>query len=401
MNSSSPEPVVSTHTETARAWAVAWAAFAANFVTFGVLFSFGVYLTPIAEGFDTTTGPVSPLFSAAVLVYYFAGAVGGRLGDRYGARSVVLAGAITIGGALYLAAQTDELWQLYLVFPVIGIAVGFCYPPLIGAVGQRFERRRVMAIAIVLAGVGAGTWIMPVVARWLIDGRDWRGTFEIWAVLTLVVILAVAATLGPAPSRGPDDTHVPVRVRQLVRSKPFVQLYVAVVLVSPGFYAPLAFLNDYAVDRGISEGAAAWLVGIIGGSTVATRFVVGGLGPRFDPLRQYRASYWVMTAGLVVWWLSGGSYAALVVSATLHGIGWAVWVTAAPMVLTQWFGPRDLGGVLGAFYTGLGLGALLGPALSGFVIDRSGYRAAIAIVVSANIAAIAVSRMVRGPLRVS
>jgi MFS family permease len=379
--------------ETARAWAVAWAAFAANFVTFGVLFSFGVYLTPIAEGFDTTTGPVSPLFSAAVLVYYFAGAVGGRLGDRYGARLVVLVGAITISVALYAAANTNELWQLYLVFPVVGIAVGCCYPPLIGAVGRRFEQRRVMAIAIVLAGVGAGTWIMPVVARRLIDDRGWRGTFEIWALATLLVILIVAATLGPGRSSDADE-HVPVRARQLVRTRPFVRLYVAVVLVSPGFYAPLAFLNDYAVARDIDEASAAWLVGIIGGSTVVARFTIGALGPRFDPLRQYRASYWVMTAGLVVWLLAGGSYTALVVTASLHGIGWAVWVTAAPMVLTRWFGPRDLGGVLGAFYTGLGLGALLGPAVSGFVIDRSGYRWAIAMVVVANVAAIAVSRSV-------
>lgn len=387
--------------ESRRAWTVTWAAFAANFVTFGVLFSFGVYLTPIAETFETTTGPVSSLFSAAVLVYYLSGAIGGRFGDRYGTRPVVAVGAVTIGVALYVSAQTTSLWQLYLVFPVVGIAVGCCYPPLIGSVGQMFERRRVMAMAIVLAGVGAGTWLMPSIARTLIDGRGWRGTFEIWAAVTMVVIVATALAIPRRSAAVRADPPRPLPAGVLVGDRRFRRLYVALVLVSPGFYAPLAFLNDYAVDQGISEGAAAWLVGIIGGATVVARLVIGALGPRFDPLTQYRISYLVMTAGLTTWLFAGGFYWALALAAALHGIGWAVWVTAAPLVLAEWYGVQHLGGVLGSFYTGLGLGALLGPSVSGFVIDQASYRWAIALVVTFNLAAIAAAATVVGGSRTS
>ena len=147
--------------------------------------------------------------------------------------------------------------------------------------------------------------------------------------------------------------------------------------------------------EGIGDGAAAWLVGIIGGSTVAARLVIGALGPRFDGLRQYAFSYWVMTAGLSVWLVAGGSYPLLALAAALHGLGWAVWVTAAPMVLAEWFGVRDLGGALGTFYTGLGLGAVPGPALSGFIIDQVSYEAAIGFVVVLNVAAIGAVRVVR------
>ena len=67
-----------------RGWVVTGAAFVANFVTFGVLFSFGIFLTPIADSFDTSIGPVAPLFSTAVCFYYLAGAVAGRFSDRVG-----------------------------------------------------------------------------------------------------------------------------------------------------------------------------------------------------------------------------------------------------------------------------------------------------------------------------
>ncbi|MDP7067364.1 MAG: hypothetical protein QF637_07065, partial [Acidimicrobiales bacterium] len=75
------------------------AAFVANFVNFGVLFSFGIFLTPIAESFETSTGPVAPLFSTAVCFYYLAGAIGGKISDSVGVRPVVGTGAVfmTIG----------------------------------------------------------------------------------------------------------------------------------------------------------------------------------------------------------------------------------------------------------------------------------------------------------------
>ena len=72
----------------------------------------------------------------------------------------------------------------------------------------------------------------------------------------------------------------------------------------------------------------------------------------------------------------------LLVLAALHGLAWAAWVTAAPLVLATWFGVQDLGLLVGGFYTGLGFGAFIGPAVSGFVIDEAGYRPALALVIA-------------------
>ena len=71
-----------------KGWYVTGAAAIANFVTFGILFSFGVFLTPIAETFGTSSGPVAPLFSAAICFYYLFGVIGGRISDRIGLRPV-------------------------------------------------------------------------------------------------------------------------------------------------------------------------------------------------------------------------------------------------------------------------------------------------------------------------
>ena len=368
-----------------RGWIVTGAAFVANFATFGVLFSFGIFLTPIADSFETSTGPVAPLFSTAVCFYYLAGAVAGRFSDRVGVRPVVAAGAIFMTIGLIASARASALWQLYLVYaPLVGSAVGCCYPPMIGTVGRWFEEKRTAAISLVLAGVGMGTFVGPIVSRALIDAWGWRSTLGIYAAISAVLLGACAIASSDAPTNAGSKQ---LGLSAILRSKKFLTLYGALILGGPGFYAPLAFYNDHAVSEGIGSQAAALLVGVVGASSVVARLVISALGDRFIPMRQYRLGQLLLLGCLLLWFSAGNSYSLFFASALLHGVGWAVWFTAAPNVLATWFGVADLGGAIGTFYTALGFGALAGPAVLGFVIDSAGYETAIALVICTSIVA--------------
>ena len=357
-------------------WLTVAGAFAANLVTFGILFSFGVILTPLAETFDTTTGPVATVFSGSVFVYYLAGVVGGRLSDRLGVRPVTAIASVLLPAGLLLTSWAPSLpWAMLFYVPLVGVGVGFSYSPMLGGIGRLFDRRRSMAIGLVLAGVATGTLAGPLLLRVLIDEYGWRPTFRIVAVGAFVIL-----ALGSLSFREPRPaTTQQISIRHMSRSRNFRTLYLSAIVISPGFYAPLAFLNDYAISRDIGAGAASALVGVSGAFSVVVRLVAGSVGDRFDALGRYQLSYLLMSAALAVWLFSGGSYALLVVCALLHGAGWAVWVTATPTVLASWFGVAQLGGLLGLFYTGLGIGAPLGPAVSGFIIDRWSYRPAVAV----------------------
>ncbi|PDH66662.1 MAG: hypothetical protein CNE88_09025 [Acidimicrobiales bacterium MED-G01] len=366
-------------------WTVTSAAFVANFVNFGVLFSFGIFLTPIADTFETSTGPVAPIFSTAVCFYYLAGAIGGKISDSVGVRPVVATGAIFMTVGLIVSSQASELWHLYVGYaPLVGSAVGCCYPSMIGTVGRWFKHRQASAISLVLAGVGMGTFIGPIVSRILIDAWGWRSTLGLYAIFSGVLLAACTVAAVDSPKIRQDDD---LGLRKILRSKKFLVLYGALALGGPGFYAPLAFYNDHAMSEGVSGSAAATLVGVIGASSVVARLVISALNDRFIPMHQYRFGQLLLVACLLVWFLAGDSYVLFLVSALLHGVSWAVWFTAAPNVLATWFGVADLGGTIGTFYTALGFGALAGPAILGFVIDSSGYEVAIAVVIFSSVIA--------------
>ena len=361
------------------------AAFIANFVNFGVLFSFGIFLTPIAETFDTSTGPVAAIFSTAVCFYYLAGAIGGKISDTIGVRPVVAVGSILMTVGLIISSQASQIWHLYFVYaPLVGSAVGCCYPSMIGTVGRWFKHRQASAISLVLAGVGMGTFIGPIVSRILIDEYGWRTTLGVYAVVSGVLLTACTFAAVDSPKAMQTTS---LGSRTILKSKKFVVLYGALVVGGPGFYAPLAFYNDHAISEGIRGTAAASLVGIIGASSVIARLVISALNDRFVPIHQYRFGQILLVCCLMMWLLSGDSYILFLLSAVLHGVSWAVWFTAAPNVLATWFGVADLGGTIGILYTALGFGALAGPAVLGFVIDSFSYELAIGMVICTSIVA--------------
>ncbi len=377
---------------------MAGAAAAANFVAFGILFSFGLFLTPLTEHFDASTAAVASVFSGSVLCYYIAGAVGGSLGDRFGARSVVTFGAAALPLGLAVASVATSLWLLFAVYvPLVGLAVGSCYAPLIGAVGRALPERRGLAIGVVLTGVGGGTLAFPVIIRALLDRWEWPVVFRVLAAISAAV-LVLTAIAAVDPGRGGTRSDSVAVLGRMGRSTPFRWLYASVILVAPGFYAPLAFLNDYAIDVGVASGRAAILVATIGLGSVATRIGFGALAGRIGALRQYRLSHVLFLVAISAWLAADDRVWLLVVAALIQGVAWAAWVTATPLVLATWFGVDDLGLAVGGFYTGLGLGAVIGPPITAVVIDRAGYGTALSLLLVTTAASVVMLYRVRpGP----
>jgi MFS family permease len=71
-------------------------------------------------------------------------------------------------------------------------------------------------------------------------------------------------------------------------------------------------------------------------------------------------------------WLVASSYAWLVVFAVVLGLGYGLRIALMPAVLIDLFGVKNLGAILGTFFTASGVSAVLGPLLAGFIVDATG-----------------------------
>ena len=59
------------------------------------------------------------------------------------------------------------------------------------------------------------------------------------------------------------------------------------------------------------------------------------------------------------------------------GVGYGGFIALSPAAVAVMFGTNGMATILGATYTGAGIGGLIGPPLAGAIIDTSGFNAGI------------------------
>ena len=355
-----------------------WFAVAGTFLVltmgFGSAYSFGTFFTPLQDQFGASRAAVSAAFSLAILTLFSVGPLTGTLADRLGPRALVAGGTVLVGCGLVVASLAQSLWHVQAAFAVcIGGGVGMAYVPAVGAVQKWFDRRRGLASGIAVSGIGVGTLIVPPIAALLIAQLDWRPAF---LAVGVVVVLAggTAGLLVTNPSnRATNHTTSPivahgVSLSAAVRSRPFFLLLLGFLLASLGQFTPIAHLVPYAEDRGISPQIAATLLSLLGVGSAVGRFAIGAGADRIGRWRGLGLSFGGVGVSCLLWLVSDGMVG-LGAFAVLVGLFWGGSVALAPSVMADYFGTKAVSGIIGVLYFGVGLGALVGPVMAGFVFD--------------------------------
>ena len=180
---------------------VVGSAMLATFAVFGVAYSFGAFFSAMSESFNTGKGKTTLLFGIANFIYFVGGVFTGRICDRVGPRPLLLAAAASLGVGLWLTSIVDRLWLGYLTYGLgVGIAVACAYVPMVSTVGAWFAQRRTLAVGLAVAGIGLGSLTASYVSPDLIDAHGWRGTYRIYAVVGVVLLLAAFLLAQRAPS---------------------------------------------------------------------------------------------------------------------------------------------------------------------------------------------------------
>jgi len=356
------------------AWVVVWASFTALAVIFGVSYSFAAFFEPLRAEFAATRADVSLMFGLSGLIYFVLGAGAGLLADRFGPRVVTSAGMVFIAIGLVGASFAPSLTWVTLTYGVgVGIGIGLVYAPGIACVPPWFTRRRGLAAGIASAGIGAGTLAVPILVAFAIDALQWRGALRALAIGALVVGLGATLLLRRAPvataSGGTPAAGMPLR--EALRSRPFVGLYLTCLAAAPAMFIPFAHVSAAARDLGVDEVSAVGLVGLIGVGSLSGRFAIGALADRIGRPVSLVLMQTSLGASYGLWALAEG-YLAMAAFALWMGLSYGGIVSLLPALCMDFFGGRAVASIVGTLYTGAALGNLAGPFVAGWVFDRFG-----------------------------
>jgi len=358
-------------------WRVAVASSTGLLVGFASLFiyTFAIFLKPLAAEFGWSREAVSAAFGIAALAVAACSPPLGWLLDRYPARRILLP-CLTVFGCAYvsLALLTRHLWHLYIVFLILGIVGnGTAHLAYSRVLATWFRECRGVAFSILLGGSAVGAMVLPPVAEALIRAVGWRASFFILGGAVLAVGLPCAARVRERPhaSRSAATPANGASVQEGVRSRIFWIIVAELFLISISQNGAITHISALLSDRGISPGKAALAVSAMGGAILAGRLLTGWLLDRYFAPRVAMCLFALSALGTFL--LAGASsFPVGIGAAALIGFGMGGEGDVTPYLLSRYFGLKSFSTLYGFTWTAYAIAGAAGPVIMGRAFDATG-----------------------------
>jgi predicted MFS family arabinose efflux permease len=358
-------------------WRVSIASSACVFVGFAslLIYTFSIFLKPIATEFGWSREAVSAAFGFAALSVAACSPPLGVLLDRYPARRIIIPCVAVFGCAFAsLSLLTAHLWHLYAVFIIMGIVGnGTAHLAYTRVLSTWFERRRGLAFSVLLAGGAFGAMVLPMVAESLIQAIGWRHTFAVMGVIVLMVGLPLTMLVRErsALPRKKERVESGSSAMEGMRSGIFWIIVSVLFIVSISQNGAIAHLSPLLTDRGVSPRNAALAASAMGGAVLLGRLITGMLLDRFFAPRV--SFILLLFAALGTFVLSGAkSTFAGAIGAGLIGLGMGGEADVTPYLLSRYFGLRSFSTLYGLTWTAYAIAGAIGPVIMGKVFDATG-----------------------------
>jgi sugar phosphate permease len=342
---------------------------------------FGWSRTLVTSGNALSKLVVGPLFGFAA----------GWIVDRFGPRRLMMAGILMAGGALVGLGAVSALWLFYLcyLFNALGYVCGGPLPNQV-LLSNWFDRTRGRAMGVAYLGIGVGGAVVPWLSHWLTDRFNWHISLQLLGVLIVVLALPLAYLVRERPA---DEAAFGVGASASRELPPL-----AGVLRSPSFYAlavgsmcsiaAVGGTNQHlklllSLDRGYSQGDAAWIISLVLSWSIAGRLLMGWLADRIQRKHVMLLIYLLIVTAIPMLLASSGPFV-MSLFAVVFGLGLGGEYMIVPLVAAELFGVDVLGRVMGIVLTADGVAEATAPMLVGYLRDVKGnYDAALAMLIGA------------------
>jgi MFS family permease len=363
------------------------ACFVVLFFVWGmVLNTFPIFLKPITEDMNWGRGALAIALLMGSVGTAVSAPISGILIDRIGARPVMIAGTLMIGLGLLVGSRIAHLWQLYLVFTVIGCGL-MCASiiPCSLIISNWFASRRGTAMSGAFVGTSAGGMVMSPIASWIILHHGWRTAFALSGATIIVVVIPVIllairthpAEVGLEPYRdasgdGPgaeDDWGVGVKEafsRRAFWQIAAVMLIVGLVTGGLGNHC-VAYLTD--LEHSPERAAFAW--SLVMGIMILGKLSVGPIADRWGARNAMAGACLLFATSIAILAFAQPYWIALLFAAT-YGFACGAPLVLNPLLTSGYLGMKHFGALYGVLNIMGTVGGAVGPVGAGIYFDREG-----------------------------
>ena len=325
-------------------------------------------------------------FSSGRWPYFAMTALGGLAAGqwtvRFGARPVLVAGALSLAAALALLSRMQDLVTFWIAQIFYGLFMaGLGDVAIAGVLTSWVRGARGAAMGFVYAASNIAGFLVPQVFAAGVAERGWRATLARMGVAGAALILPFAWIAGRrAPAMKASATGAAqvapaqhaLSLGEALRTRTFWLLAFTIF----GFFFFFLGMNDAFVsflnDLGMSREKAARYYGIATGAGGVSKLLAGWLGDRLPPKASLAVDHALLALAALLVLALPVSSALFFPFLAAYGFAIAARDVVYPLALAHCFGERTMPAIYGAVMMSLFVAAPLGSMVTSHVRDVTG-----------------------------
>jgi len=356
-------------------------------------FGFTVFFLPISQDLGLSRAATSLAFSLSRAQGAIEAPLVGHLIDRYGPRPIIVTAVFLAGVGYILLSWVNSyasFLTVYLGVICLAFVAGFVHSPLVVA-NNWFIRQRARAMTVISAAVPVGGALISPLLAVGVASIGWRWAAFASGCIFLTVCLPLSFQLKRSPEslgmlpdgEDPLDSAgvtssgkianvteaADVTSRQAMKTWAFWLLVVAMTARVTCYSTATVHFVPLMVWKGLSEAAAASLLGAFAFINLVAHFVLGWIADRVNKPKLLATCHLLPALSLPAL-LAGSDYWQLLLFTTtftfLDASFPIVWATVG-----DFFGRRNFAtirGMMSFFYM---WGSFAGPIMAGAIYDRT------------------------------
>jgi predicted MFS family arabinose efflux permease len=379
MSSAVSSPQARAPTSSRRVLVVATVAAVVLSLSMGLRQSLGLFLQPMNVGLGISASTFGLALALQNLVWGISQPAVGMLGDRFGARPVLIGCAVIYAAGLLLMASSGPLIGLNIgggLLVGLGVA-GTGFGVLLGAVARAApSQRRVQMLGAVSAAGSLATLLIAPLGQFLIADFGWRIALLVFVAIALSMAL-FAMFIGrehawvDGPAEGPKTTPRDALL-SATRHPGFLAMTAAFFACGFQLMYITAHLPSFLATCGVEPAVSATALGVIGLGNAVGSYIAGLLGSRYSQKRLLALIYLLRTLAIICFLAMPITLASTLVFAAAMGL---LWLSVLPLVsglIGRLFGLQHFNTLFGITFLSHQIGAFMGAWLGGLTFDLTG-----------------------------
>ena len=307
----------------------------------------------------------------------------GWLCDRFSVYRLLWWGVAMWAVATLLSGFVGGFLSLVVLRLMLGVGQSFAFPASSKIIAEQVPPEgRGMANAAVSMGIALGPALGTLAGGAMLAYLGWRPVFIIFGLLTLIWLLPWNRITRDLRSAAPTTERRRVPIRALIGRWSLWSMSIAHFASNYGFYFVLAWLPLYLVDeRGLSIGEMTLLATLAYLAQAVAAFAFGAFSDRWTKSGRSEESIrrWMMIsaqflqAAAILGIFYADSIPVLAIWLCLAGVATGSLSLNVFAVAQMFAGPRAAGTWVGVQNALGNLSGVLGPIMTGMIVDAAGY----------------------------